>query len=49
MANTILGGVNAASFLENTVNAAPQLIDGDVTLTDAEGNFAGGTVTVSGR
>ncbi len=35
-------------FNENTVNGAPQLIDGDVTFADSDGNFDGGTITVSG-
>lgn len=36
------------TFDENVVNATPQLLDGDVTFTDAEGNFDGGSVTVTG-
>ncbi|OCW56502.1 tandem-95 repeat protein [Hoeflea olei] len=44
-----LTGLDNATFLENTVNAAPQIIDADVTLTDPDSaNFAGGSVTVSG-
>src|SRR5262245_19209580 len=35
-------------FLENTVNAAPQLLDTDVVFTDPDNNFNGGTLTVSG-
>ncbi|MEM8616620.1 MAG: FG-GAP-like repeat-containing protein, partial [Pseudomonadota bacterium] len=38
----------SVTFLENTVNATPQLLDASVTLTDAEGNFDGGTVTLTG-
>ncbi|HEY0150072.1 MAG TPA: FG-GAP-like repeat-containing protein [Allosphingosinicella sp.] len=37
-----------ATFLENDVNAAPVLLDADVSFSDPEGNFAGGTLTVSG-
>ena len=41
-----LGGFAAdATFTEN---AAAALIDADVVLTDVEGNFDGGTLTVSG-
>ncbi len=29
----------AITFAENTVNAAPQLLDVDVSFTDAEDNF----------
>ncbi len=43
-----LTGLTAPVFDENTVNATPQIIDADVTLTDVEGDFDGGTVTVSG-
>ncbi|MCB1500149.1 MAG: VCBS repeat-containing protein [Bauldia sp.] len=44
-----LGGLSAsATFAENTVNATPQLLDSSVTITDPEGNFDGGTLTVSG-
>jgi len=43
-----LGGFAAAvTFIENDINATPALIDADVTFTDLEGNFNGGTVTVS--
>ena len=38
----------SVTFVENTVNATPQLIDSSVTFTDAEGNFPDGTLTVSG-
>ena len=38
----------AITLLENTVNAAPQLLDADVTFTDPEDNFDGGTLVVSG-
>jgi VCBS repeat-containing protein len=36
------------TFLENTVNAAPQIIDADVTFTNADNNFDGGTLTIAG-
>jgi Ca2+-binding RTX toxin-like protein len=35
-------------FAEDTVNASPQIIDGNVSFADLEGNFDGGTVVVSG-
>ncbi|HEX8366673.1 MAG TPA: FG-GAP-like repeat-containing protein [Allosphingosinicella sp.] len=38
----------SVTFSETAVNAVPQLLDTDVTLTEAEGNWANGTVTVSG-
>lgn len=41
-----LTGLDAPSFLENTVNAAPQIIDGDVTVTGS--NFNGGVLTLIG-
>jgi Ca2+-binding RTX toxin-like protein len=48
MAAPKLSGLTAPTFDENTVNATPQLINADVTLTDAEGDFDGGSLTVSG-
>jgi Ca2+-binding RTX toxin-like protein len=50
MANFIptLTGLNSPSFSENGVNATPQIIDPAVTLADADGNFGGATLTVSG-
>lgn len=49
MPNPTLSGVaSPLTFLENTVNAAPQLIDASVAFNDADNNFNGGTVTVSG-
>ncbi|HEV2746562.1 MAG TPA: putative Ig domain-containing protein, partial [Allosphingosinicella sp.] len=39
---------SSVTFGENLVNAVPQLLDGLVTFTDPEGNFTGGTLTVSG-
>ena len=38
----------SVTFLENTVNAAPQLLDADVTFTDPDNNFNGGTLVVTG-
>lgn len=38
----------ATTFAENAVNAAPQLIDGAVTLIHQGGSFTGGVLTVSG-
>jgi hypothetical protein len=38
----------SVTFLENAVNAAPALIGGDVTFSDADDNLIGGTLTVSG-
>jgi autotransporter-associated beta strand protein/VCBS repeat-containing protein len=43
---TLTGLGPSVTFLENTVNAAPQILDGDVTFTDV--TFTGGTLTVSG-
>jgi hypothetical protein len=43
-----LAGLNPPTFLENTVNATPQLIDANVTLADREGNVASGTLTITG-
>lgn len=44
----ILSGLaGAVTFQENTVNAAPQVIDSDITLIDDGRNFDGGNVTVS--
>jgi len=48
-APTITGLTGSVTFGENTVNAAPQIVDSDVTVTDAEGNFDGGALTVSGH
>jgi hypothetical protein len=43
-----LTGLDAPTFGENTVNATPQVLDTDVVFTDVEGDFDGGTLTVSG-
>jgi autotransporter-associated beta strand protein len=38
----------SVTFLENDVNAAPEVLDNDVAFSDVEGNFNGGTLTVTG-
>ena len=51
MANSVpilTGLTTPVTFLENTVNGAPQLIAAGVTFTDADNNFNGGALTVSG-
>jgi hypothetical protein len=50
MANSVptLSGLDAATLLENTVNAAPQLLDADVSLRDLDGSLSGGTLAISG-
>src|SRR5262245_46503528 len=45
---TLSDVVSSVTFLENTVNATPQLLDANVTFGDVDNNFNGGTVTVSG-
>jgi hypothetical protein len=47
-APTLTGLDPSVTFLQNAVNAPPQIIDGDVTFVDPEGNFNGGTLTVTG-
>ena len=44
-------GVSAATltFGENAVNAAAQLLDSSMTSADADNNFNGGTLVLSGR
>jgi hypothetical protein len=44
---TLTGLTTPVTFLENTVNGAPQIIDADVTFTDADNNFNTGTLTVA--
>ena len=44
----LTGMATSVTFGEFLVNAAPQLLDSDVTLIDPDGNFDGGTLTVSG-
>jgi hypothetical protein len=48
MADPALTDVDDATFDENTVNATPQIIDAAVTFTDADDDFDGGTLKVSG-
>ena len=45
---TLTGLTTPVTFLENTVNGAPQIIAADVTFTDPDNNFDGGTLTVTG-
>jgi uncharacterized protein (DUF2141 family) len=45
---TLTGLTTPVTFLENTVNAAPQIIDADVTFTGPDNNFNTGTLTVTG-
>lgn len=47
-APVLTGFAPAITFAENLVNATPQLLDADVSFADAEGDFNGGTLTVSG-
>jgi hypothetical protein len=51
MANSVptLSGLSTSvTFLENTANAAPQIIDADVTFADADNNFDGAALTITG-
>ncbi len=43
-----LTGLTNQTFAENTVNATPQIIDSNVTFTDPDNDFTGGTLVVSG-
>jgi hypothetical protein len=45
--NPVLANVDAATFTEANVNANPQVIDPDVTLTDTQTNYNGGQLIVS--
>ena len=47
-APTLTGFAPTITFDENTVNATPQLLDSDVTFADAEGNFDGGSLSLTG-
>ena len=50
MANSVpilTGLTTPVTFLENTVNGAPQIIAADVTFTDPDNNFNGGALTVT--
>lgn len=43
----VLGGLDNPTFLESDVNATPQIIDADVTLTDPDSaDFAGGSLAI---
>lgn len=49
MASPALSGLTGSvTFDENLVNATPQLIDADVAFADADNNFNGGRLIVSG-
>jgi hypothetical protein len=39
----------SVTFDENTVNATPRIIDGNVSVFDPDGGHAGGSLTVSGH
>ena len=45
---TLTGLITPVTFLENTVNATPQLLDTGVTFSDPDNNFINGNLTVSG-
>ncbi len=45
---TLSGFSSSFSFVENTVNATPRLLDADVSFADAEDNFDGGLLSLSG-
>jgi hypothetical protein len=47
-APTLTGFAPSITLLENAVNAAPVLLDADVTFSDADDNFSGGTLVMSG-
>ncbi|WP_298862059.1 calcium-binding protein [uncultured Sulfitobacter sp.] len=47
-APTLSGFAPTISYSENTVNATPQLLDANVTFADAEGDFDGGTLSLTG-
>ena len=47
-APTLSGFDASVTFAENTVNATPQYLDINVTVSDAEDNFDGGTLALSG-
>jgi Ca2+-binding RTX toxin-like protein len=48
MASPALTNLNAVTFGENDVNDAPRIIDGVVTFTDADNDFDGGFLLISG-
>ena len=45
---TLTGFAPSVTLAEDTVNGAPQLLDADVDFTDAEGDFDGGVLTLTG-
>ncbi len=47
-APSLTGIVSSVTFAENLVNATSQLLDADVVFSDAEGNFNGGNLSLSG-
>jgi hypothetical protein len=47
-APTLNGLTTSATFLENSVNATPQLLDADITFTDLDNDFTNAGLTVSG-
>ncbi|MBV9884476.1 MAG: VCBS repeat-containing protein [Sphingomonadaceae bacterium] len=47
-APTLSGLSPTLTFAENAVNAAPALLDANVTFSDADENLAGGSLTVTG-
>lgn len=40
--------VSTITFAENPVNAAPQVLDGDVTFVDPDSDFEGGMLSITG-
>jgi Ca2+-binding RTX toxin-like protein len=48
MAAPAISGLDDVTFLENTVNTTPQIIDSSVSFSDADEDFNTGTLTVSG-
>ena len=44
----LTGLLASVTFAGNTVNAAPQILDGAVAFTDPDNNFNAGTLTVAG-
>lgn len=47
MLDAALGGLTSAVFAENDVNAAPEIIDADVTISGSTTNFNGEALSVS--
>ncbi|MDO6482006.1 beta strand repeat-containing protein, partial [Shimia thalassica] len=45
---TLTDVVSAVTFDEDIISVTPQLLDADVTLTEPDGTFDGGTLSVSG-